>query len=426
MDEGGSQRKVSDRRHNNRLLPHTKGVMVRRFFFGAALTALIIAVFAMPAAAATNPTSVQWVSANIDKIGKALKTEGVIPATASKAQTTKAVLTYLQAKFSKPEDHPRSSIVTRTGKVIKYDPKCYSLANLHKSRFAIGEPYVSHTLVILVDFGSDATGSGPLHGQIPPPGPADNSTFWPGDFSTTHYQKMLFGNSYPIYDASGDLRGTSHDTMRSYYLEQSHMAFTVGGDVVAWVTVPHPESWYGADTASGIDDANGPVWRVVEDAVDTLAAQHPDFPWAEYDQENPFGLEGGSFYQPDGYIDHLILVHAGVDESAGGGAQGSDAIWAHSWWVNPSGGGVMIPGTQTAGNPDGIWVGPYTINPEDGGIGVFCHEFGHDLGLPDEYDTTYTGEETSGFWTLMSDGSWCGKAWGLETRPSPMNAWDKY
>ena len=39
------------------------------------------------------------------------------------------------------------------------------------------------------------------------------------------------------------------------------------------------------------------------------------------------------------------------------------------------------------------------------GLGVFAHEFGHDLGLPDYYDTA-GGENSTAFWTLMSSGSW--------------------
>ena len=155
-------------------------------------------------------------------------------------------------------------------------------------------PIVSHTLVILVDFGSDATGSGPLHGQGAPPGPGDNSTFWPGDFSTTHYQKMLFGNSYPIYNAAGDLRGTSHDTMRSYYLEQSHMTFTVGGDVGRVGHGAHTPSRGTAPTAHPASTTpTAPCGAWSEDAVNTLAARASGLPWRDRDQENPFGLEAG-------------------------------------------------------------------------------------------------------------------------------------
>ena len=103
----------------------------------------------------------------------------------------------------------------------------------------------------------------------------------------------------------------------------------------------------------------------------------------------------------------------------------SDAIWAHSWdiYENLSGGpgdgpGMIIPGTEGQGpQGKGIWAYNYTINPEDGDVGVFCHEFGHDLGLPDEYDySSATGDATTGFWTLMSSGSWIGPPVGPRLR----------
>ena len=38
------------------------------------------------------------------------------------------------------------------------------------------------------------------------------------------------------------------------------------------------------------------------------------------------------------------------------------------------------------------------MEPENGGLGVFVHEFGHDLELPDFYDTA-GGENGTAFWT---------------------------
>ena len=81
-------------------------------------------------------------------------------------------------------------------------------------------------------------------------------------------------------------------------------------------------------------------------------------------------------------------------------------------------GGYNLPGT-------GLWVGDYTIEPENGGVGVFAHEFGHDLGLPDLYDTN-AGENGTGFWTLMSSGSWASYAADtIGTAPVHMGAWEK-
>ena len=58
-------------------------------------------------------------------------------------------------------------------------------------------------------------------------------------------------------------------------------------------------------------------------------------------------------------------------------------------------------------------------------MGVFAHEYGHDMGLPDLYD--YYGENGTGFWTLMSSGSWLDE--GKDTignKPNHMGAWEKF
>ena len=399
---------------------------MRRIMLGAALTALLALAVAAPAGA---------VPANEILIAKNLQRLGVIPGYADSTMARSAVqaLDLRESRYvAKPAAGKRTA-----GKALG---KFLAARVLDPSAT---RTYTSNTLVLLVEFGDDAwpegdsTGhvlAGPAHGSIAPPWPDDNFTFWPGDFSTMHYQQMLFGNSYPIYDAAGALRGTSDDTMRNYYLEQSHGTYTVSGDIGDWVMLDLPESWYGADSEVGTDDLTGDVWRVARDAIVAYAAAHPDFDWAQYDQENPWGITGSDFRQPDGYLDHLILIHAGSDQSAGGGAEGTDSIWAHSWGIyeNYSGGpgdgpGMMIPGTEGLGPQGlGIWAYNYTINPEDGDVGVFCHEFGHDLGLSDQYDySSYTGDATSGFWTIMGSGSWLGRQWGGGSQPSNMNADDK-
>ncbi len=284
--------------------------------------------------------------------------------------------------------------------------------------------------------------NGPLHNNIPNPATyahEDNNTFWVPDFSPAHYNKMLYTKTGITQRVRKDLVGPdgragidiSRYTMKNMYEEMSKGAYTVDGAATPWVTVPHSEAWYGASRCflnaegeweapipqamNGHPDNPGGAATLATDAVDALVAAQPDFPWEDYDVEDQGDADGdGNVLEPDGVVDHLVLVHAGEDKSGGGGAEGVYAIWAHSSTVTA---GYPVPGTD-------VEVSNYIVQPEDSGVGVFAHEYGHDLGLPDLYDTSGAGESDVEFWDLMSSGSHSGPI--FQSMPTHMGIWDKW
>jgi hypothetical protein len=56
----------------------------------------------------------------------------------------------------------------------------------------------------------------------------------------------------------------------------------------------------------------------------------------------------------------------------------------HNQLPDPATGGYAVPGA-------GVRVNNYIMQAEDAGAGVVSHEYGHDLGLPDLYDTSGVG-----------------------------------
>ena len=276
-----------------------------------------------------------------------------------------------------------------------------------------------HVFVFLVEFGdelhpdfADST-PGPLHNQIGEPDRStDNSTIWQADYNPAHY--------------AGIIR-----EMDEYFGWQSSGRYGLDGQATDWVKVRYNEARYGRSNrgswpliAEGLEQwvqgrlAAGQTESEVRDYLQSFDV------WDRYDYD-----QDGNFDEPDGYIDHFLVVHAGAGEETGGGAQGEDAIWSHRSFVNfTDRGNAGPPGNLIGGvqiGQTGIWVGDYTIQPENGGLGVFAHEYAHDLGLPDEYDTA-GGENSTGFWTLMSSGSYLGDGGvDLGSRPGDMNAWDK-
>jgi len=291
---------------------------------------------------------------------------------------------------------------------------------------------------ILSDFGAPAksalTGgtAGPLNNQIPEPdrdwggrskkasSTDDNSTYWVNNFDQAHYRNLMFG---------------AGESFKDFYLKQSNGKFLATGDVSDWSTLPYNEASYGSNAISD----SAAYWPFIEDTATAWYDSQVALGKTEgeiktylvqFDKVDRYDFDGdGIFNEPDGYIDHFQAIHAGQGEEAGGGAQGEDAIWSHRWYVNSNDYlttgpvGNLAGGTQI-GNT-GMWIGDYTTEPENGGLGVFTHEFGHDLGLPDLYDTA-GGDNSTGFWTLMSSGSWLNHGTdSIGTTPGYLGAWEK-
>jgi immune inhibitor A len=344
----------------------------------------------------------------------------------------------LDGPLSKTQDAQRQEALSEViaGKTKVQDRNGSKVVQL-KSRkgdgkyVELGREKTDKIFTILVEFGDKTDPKyggtpGPLHNQIAAPDrKKDNSTAWQKDYNQQHFQDLYFGT------------GKKTESLKKYYETQSSGRYSVDGEVTDWVKIPYNEARYGNNACGSTTCPT--VWNAVSDGVNAWVAQQKaagrtdadiKADLAKYDQWDRYDYDGdGNFNEPDGYIDHFQIVHAGEDESAGGGVEGTDAIWAHRWYAFGTDAGATGPdynklgGTQV-GNT-GIWVGDYTMQPENGGLGVFAHEYGHDLGLPDEYDTD-GGENSTGFWTLMSSGSWLGRGEdAIGDLPGDMNAWDK-
>jgi len=206
------------------------------------------------------------------------------------------------------------------------------------------------------------------------------------------------------------------NSMRAYYAEASYTQLTIQGSITAtWVNVGRPMAQYGSDSASGTDDANGPVYYFIADAVRAAAAAGFNFANPIFDQDGPDGL-------PDGVIDHLFVIHAGdSQEDSGDPSDAQNLLWSHRWAV--ADGSPGVPGDQRL-IVGGKEVYGYIMASEESPLGVFAHEFGHDLGLPDLYDIDGSSKG-AGAWDIMASGSWNGGALGRGESPAHFSSWSK-
>lgn len=275
------------------------------------------------------------------------------------------------------------------------------------------------------------TYDGPLHNQIPQPDRrVDNSTNWRQDYNRAYFQQLYFGT------------GPGVESLKTYYEKQSSGRYSVDGTVTDWVTVPYNQARYGrSDGYPCGSNVCSNTWALVRDAADQwyanqLAAGRPKADvisdLRSFDQWDRYDYDGdGNFNEPDGYIDHFQIVHAGGDQADGDPVFGEDAIWSHRWRTfqcSPCGADQGPAINRIGGNQigdSGVWIADYTIQPENGGRSVFFHEYGHDLGLPDDYDI-YGGDNANEYWTLMAQSRLGGKGeQSIGDRAGDLGAWNK-
>lgn len=167
-------------------------------------------------------------------------------------------------------------------------------------------------------------------------------------------------------------------SFRDYYIEVSYGQLIVNTTVTVWVTLPNTHDYYGPQSK----------WK--EFARDAVVAASPYVDYSDFDNDG------------NGKVDGVAIIHQGRGQEA---TSNTSDIWSHSSNLNYF---QYI-------SYNGVQIDAYTVQPEKSGnnamatIGVMCHEFGHNLGAPDYYDTDYeeNGEYTgTGNWDIMAGGSY--------------------
>jgi immune inhibitor A len=199
---------------------------------------------------------------------------------------------------------------------------------------------------------------------------------WPRGFSRSRYQEMIFSKSSM--------------SLREYFRENSYGKYDLSGTVLGPLRVSGRIS----DHKFKMGQSNDPVASLVEKAVRSAGNK---IKFSDYDHYDVRGRKGA-----DGILDHVMLVYPAVNNDA----QSFRPIWPHRGSTDIDLGRIRV----TA----------YTILNHGAPLGVFVHEFAHDLGLPDLYDRDYSSHG-AGRWALMGSGSWAHSG----ELPSHISAWGK-
>ncbi len=193
-------------------------------------------------------------------------------------------------------------------------------------------------------------------------------------------------------------------SLLDYYKTNSYGTMTLTSTVVAWVTLPQTEAYYGNGN-DGLGSAPNNGQRMAEDA---LNAANAVVNFGQFDSDN------------DGFVDSIDFIHSGYAAETGSG--GGNWMWSHRWGLNS---------TRSSGDLNGLGVSVKASDYHTEAalwdtsgtnilrVGVIAHETGRFFGLPDLYDSDGTSAGI-GSYCLMAN------SWGFDGtqyHPPQLSAW---
>ncbi|GAM12984.1 M6 family metalloprotease domain-containing protein [Mesobacillus selenatarsenatis] len=268
----------------------------------------------------------------------------------------------------------------------------------------------------------------------------------PGQVPAEYYEDLIFGTEYNPYELEQFKQYDGPDvpknrTMQNAYKESSYGKVNLvrkENTDFAWVEMPRGASYYldqeGKYAESGkyvLGNENGDA-HTGEFIRDLLKAADDQVDFSQYAE--------------NGQVPNIFVVHEGTGAEF---SRDPAQFWSHKWSLLSA---LFYGKYYETGKPapqhegisqsawidrtikedmtyDGVVVNNYNIQPGIGGnvagfdaatnsykeeaktgpfpaqTGVYAHEFGHALGLPDFYDTVYTSEGV-GNYSMMAGGSW--------------------
>jgi M6 family metalloprotease-like protein len=211
----------------------------------------------------------------------------------------------------------------------------------------------------------------------------------PGTTTEANWASKFFGATNSVNDYYDEVSYGLLD-----FPAAAETSGTPNNGVVGWLRLSgnHPNN------EGNIDDRNRSITR------NAIIKSNPFVDYSSFDSNSDGAIQRSEL--------HITVIVAGYETSYDNPCGRS--VWGHNWGLGgtvtpPIVDGVTVGGVRTDGGYNQFGERHCTTDdPSDdhmATIGIMVHEMGHDLNLPDLYDTD-GGSIGIGEWSVMAAGSW--------------------